>query len=308
MSKKAIVVADDDHVISYLINSLSKYESELHYFKTLKESLELIYKEIPNLIIIETLNLNSQDREIINGLKSDPIFVSTNIVAIVADDFQCKDWKTFLIDDYIRIRDIERDLNMRIELSFERVERMIATNPLTKLPGNLVIEREIQNRLDRGEVFALAYADLDNFKPFNDKYGFSRGDEVIKMLGRLIMNVVRSVQPSGSFIGHIGGDDFVYIMKPELIVQTTEKIIEIFSNLIKNFYDIEDLKQGYIESTDRKGVRQIFPIMSVSVGIASNQYRKFKHFSEIAEAASEMKSFAKRQQHLRYAIDRRKNS
>lgn len=307
MNKKVIVVVDDDAINSYVKNCLSKYEFDIHEFKSLKEALEVIYEEIPNLIIIETLKMKEKEREIINALKADPIFVSTNIVAIVSDDFRCKDWKTFLIDDYIRLKDIERDLSMRIELCFERVERMIATNPLTKLPGNLVIEREIQNRLDRGEIFALAYADLDNFKPFNDKYGFSRGDEVIKMLGRLIMNVVRSEQPLGSFVGHIGGDDFVYIMKPELIVQTTEKIIDIFGNLIKNFYDIEDLKQGYLESTDRKGMKQIFPIMSVSVGIASNQYRKFKHFSEIAEAASEMKSFAKKQTNLRYAVDRRKN-
>lgn len=307
MNKKVIVVVDDDAINSFITNCLSKYEFDIYQFKSLKEALEVVYEEIPNLIIVETLKIKAHEREIINGLKADPIFVSTNIVAIVSDDFRCKDWKTFLIDDYIRLKDIERDLSMRIELCFERVERMIATNPLTKLPGNLVIEREIQNRLDRGEIFALAYADLDNFKPFNDKYGFSRGDEVIKMLGRLIMNVVRSEQPLGSFVGHIGGDDFVYIMKPELIVQTTEKIIDIFGNLIKNFYDIEDLKQGYLESTDRKGMKQIFPIMSVSVGIASNQYRKFKHFSEIAEAASEMKSFAKKQTNLRYAVDRRKN-
>lgn len=133
MNKKVIVVVDDDAINSYVKNCLSKYEFDIHEFKSLKEALEVIYEEIPNLIIIETLKMKEKEREIINALKADPIFVSTNIVAIVSDDFRCKDWKTFLIDDYIRLKDIERDLSMRIELCFERVERMIATNPLTKL-------------------------------------------------------------------------------------------------------------------------------------------------------------------------------
>lgn len=308
MTKKIIVVASNSDILSTIKSRLTKYESQLHHFKTLRESLELIYEDIPNLIILEATNLENHDREIINGMKSDPIFVSMNVIAIVGDDFICDDWKGFLVDDYIRANDLHRDLTMRIELTFERVERMIATNPLTKLPGNLVIEREIQNRLDKGEIFALAYADLDNFKPFNDKYGFSRGDEVIKMVGRLIMNMVRAEQSSGSFVGHIGGDDFVYIMKPELIVPTTERIIEIFRNLVRNFYDLDDLKKGHIESFDRRGNKQIFPIMSLSVGIASNQYRKFRHFSEMAEVASEMKSYAKKQSNTRYAVDRRRDN
>ncbi|MEN2993791.1 MAG: diguanylate cyclase [Thermodesulfovibrio sp.] len=307
MNKKIIVIAKDSEINKLIKKQLFSSNHEIYCFENIKDALQIIYDEIPDLVIVETINNSKIEVSIINGLKSDPIFVSMNVISIVSSDFYSEDWQNFLVDDYIRVDNLSKDLIMRINLCFERLERVIATSPLTKLPGNLVIQKEIQRRLDRGDIFALAYADLDNFKPFNDRYGFSRGDEVIKMLGRLILNIVRAEQPSGSFVGHIGGDDFVYIMDPDKIEETTQKIINIFDNLIKNFYDEEDIRKGYIESIDREGKTHFYPIMTVSVGITSNRYRVFTHFSEMAEVASVMKSVAKKQKDKRYAIDRRRN-
>lgn len=307
MNKKVIVIVKDNEVKKLIKKNFFSYSYEVYYFEDIKDALQIIYDEIPDLVIAEAINNPKIEISIINELKSDPIFVSMNVIAIVSSDFYTEDWQNFLVDDYIRVNNLSEDLLMRINLCFERIERVIATSPLTKLPGNLVIQKEIQKRLNKGDIFALAYADLDNFKPFNDKYGFSRGDEVIKMLGRLILNIVRNEQPSGSFVGHIGGDDFVYIMSPERIEETTQKIINIFDNLIKNFYDEEDLRKGFIESIDREGKIHLYPIMTVSVGITSNRYRIFNHFSEMAEVASVMKSVAKKQKDKRYAIDRRRD-
>ncbi|WP_353684915.1 GGDEF domain-containing protein [Thermodesulfovibrio sp. 3907-1M] len=308
MSKKIIVIVRDYEIKKVIKKALFNFPDEIYYFDEIKEALDVIYDEVPDLVLVEAINNPVIEISIINSLKSDPIFVSMNVIAMVSNDFYTEDWQNFLVDDYIRVNNLEIDLPMRINLSFQRLERVIATNPLTKLPGNLVIQREIQRRLQIGDVFALAYADLDNFKPFNDKYGFSRGDEVIKIVGRLILNIVRTEQPNGSFVGHIGGDDFVYIMSPEKIEETTKKIIDIFNQLVKNFYDEEDLKKGYIESVDRQGNIQIYPIMTISVGITSNQFRVFNHFSEMAEVASAMKSVAKKQKEKRYAVDRRRNN
>ncbi|MCX7723820.1 MAG: diguanylate cyclase [Thermodesulfovibrio sp.] len=307
MNKKIIVVAKDSEIKTLINKQLFSSNYEIYCFEDIKDALEIIYDEIPDLVIVETINNPKIEVSVINGLKADPIFVSMNVISIVSSDFYTEDWQNFLVDDYIRVDSLSKDLTMRINLCFERLERVIATSPLTKLPGNLVIHKEIQRRLDRGDIFALAYADLDNFKPFNDRYGFSRGDEVIKMLGRVILNIVRAEQPSGSFVGHIGGDDFVYIMDPDKIEETTQKIINIFDNLIKNFYDEEDIRKGYIESIDREGKTHFYPIMTVSVGITSNLYRVFTHFSEMAEVASVMKSVAKKQKDKRYAIDRRRD-
>ncbi|MGC8796130.1 diguanylate cyclase [Thermodesulfovibrio sp.] len=307
MSRKIIVILKNKEIKKVVEKILFPLPDEIYYFQDINEALQIIYDEIPDLVVIEAVNDPKIEISIINNLKDDPIFVSMNVIAIVPPDFYIEDWQNFLVDDYIRVDNLKIDLIMRIKLCFERIEKVIATNPLTKLPGNLVIQKEIQKRLNRGDVFALAYADLDNFKPFNDKYGFSRGDEVIKLLGRLILNIVRAEQPNGSFVGHIGGDDFIYIMDPEKIEETTQKIIEIFDSVVKNFYDEEDLKKGYIESVDREGKTRFYPIMTISVGITSNKYRNFRHFSEMAEVASTMKSIAKKQKEKRYAIDRRRS-
>ncbi|GAQ94797.1 diguanylate cyclase (GGDEF) domain-containing protein [Thermodesulfovibrio aggregans] len=306
MTKKIIVIVKSPEIKKVIKKILLDSSYEIYYFEEIREALDIIYDEVPDLVLIEAVNNPFVEVSIINDLKSDPLFVSMNVLAIVSPDFYTEDWQNFIVDDYVRVNELQIDLPMRINLCFERLERVIATSPLTKLPGNLVIQREIQKRLQRGDVFALAYADLDNFKPFNDKYGFSRGDQVIKMLGRLILNIIRSEQPNGSFVGHIGGDDFVYIMSPEKIEETTQKIINIFDNLVINFYDEEDIRKGYIESVDREGKTHLYPIMTVSVGITSNQFRTFKHFSEMAEVASMMKSVAKKQKEKRYAIDRRR--
>lgn len=308
MNRKIIALAKSPEIKKLFHRVLSQLDFEKYIFETTKEALQIIYNEIPDMLLVDMANQHDKDFYVINQLKQDPLFVSMSFIAVVPSDFYFEDWKNFLIDDYVRENLIEKELKMRILLCFERAERIIATNPLTKLPGNLVIQREIQKRIDRDEIFSLAYADLDNFKPFNDKYGFSRGDEVIKMLGRLILNIVRANQPQDSFIGHIGGDDFVYIMHPEKIEKTTVQIIEIFDNLVKNFYDLEDFQRGYIESISRDGKILQFPIMTVSVGITSTKHRKFRHFSEMAEVASMMKAIAKKQKEKRYAIDRRRDS
>ncbi len=306
MSKKIIIIIEDRTLRKKIGKKLASLDYEIYYFEDVKQALDIIYEEIPDLVIFDSINDENMEGSIINQIKSEPLFISMIVISIVSDDFTYEKWDELLIDDYIRVGNLDKELKMRIELSLKRVERMIATNPLTKLPGNLVIQREIQKRLTKEEIFALAYADLDNFKPFNDKYGFSRGDEVIKVLGRIVLNITKSIQPKESFVGHIGGDDFVYIMSPELIEDATKKIIDTFQNLIINFYDLEDIRRGYIESIDRRNETHKFPIMTVSVGITSNKYRRFKHFSEMAEAASQMKSIAKHQKDKRYAIDRRK--
>jgi diguanylate cyclase (GGDEF)-like protein len=186
-----------------------------------------------------------------------------------------------------------------------RSERSVEINPLTRLPGNISINRQIEERMARGEGFAIAYADLDSFKPFNDKYGFGRGDEVIKIAARLILCSVMNWQPRGSFVGHIGGDDFVFVMSDNLIEDACKSVIQAFDQIIPSLYDPEDRARGGIESKDRQGTVRFFPFIGISIGVTGTCYRRFAHFGALIEAASEMKHFAKKNSGSSYSMDKR---
>ncbi|MCX5813526.1 MAG: GGDEF domain-containing protein [Proteobacteria bacterium] len=201
--------------------------------------------------------------------------------------------------------DLEREILPRVELCIIRSERVVEINPLTRLPGNISINKQIQDRLDANEIFALAYLDIDHFKPFNDKYGFSRGDEVIKVVGRLILNIVKNKQAQNSFVGHIGGDDFIYIMNEDIVEETSAEIVGAFNRIIQTFYDPEDREKSCIQSRDRQGNIKIFSFMTVSIGSASNKYGHFVHYGEITEIASKMKTQAKRLKGGGFKMDRR---
>jgi GGDEF domain-containing protein len=167
------------------------------------------------------------------------------------------------------------------------------------------MNRQIQDRLDQKIPFALAYADLDHFKPFNDKYGFSRVDEVIKITGRLMLNIVRNKFSRNTFIGHVGGDDFLCIMDPSLIEEACQELIDAFDQIVPSFYDPEDREGECILSQDREGYARKYPIMGISIGIATAGVGVFTHFGEVTSIASEMKSFAKKEAGSCYRTNKR---
>jgi len=305
---KTVLVVTRDIVLLNIINRLLKDAYRVIDFANIQSSLDYIYNSMPDLLIIDIagdIAVDSASVRILNEMKTDPIFGQLPVLAIFDDKFVMPDWEHLLIDDYLRRSFIEIDFFTKVSLCIYRTERMVEINPLTRLPGNIAIMKQIQKRLDMREIFALAYADLDYFKPFNDKYGFSRGDEVLKMLGRLILNIVKNKQPHGSFIGHIGGDDLVFIMAIEHVEEAAGEIINNFKKIIPTFYDTEDRTKGYIESVNREGVKKKFPMMEISIGIAHNKSREFSHYREIAEAASEMKKYAKREGGGCFKTDRR---
>ncbi|MCX8030073.1 MAG: diguanylate cyclase [Thermodesulfovibrionales bacterium] len=300
-----IVIITNNSAIIKLLQDQLLNKHNLIIFSNIFSALDSIYNSNPEMIIADLCNDDSILITILNDLKSDYIFGQISLIGILPDDFLINSWENLIIDDYIRVGTLEKEINLRIELNFLRTKRIVEVNPLTGLPGNISITNQIKKKIETNEIFAIAYADLDFFKPFNDKYGFSRGDEVIRMLGRLIYNKVREHQPHGSFVGHIGGDDFIYIMDIDLIEETSKNIIENYDKIIPAFYDPADTEKGYIESTNRQGNSEIFPIMSLSIGITHNRYKKFLHYGEVAEKLAEIKSYAKSIKGSYCIVDRR---
>lgn len=297
VSNKQIAVISNNLAVSGVLESTLKSHYDVFIFPTIHSALDFIYNSMPDLVIVEILSAGDTAVKIINDLKSDPLFGQVNILALLPDVFPFASWSDFLVEDYIKASAIQTEIFTRVSLCLARSERVVEVNPLTRLPGNIAITKQIQARLDSGDIFALAYADIDHFKPFNDKYGFSRGDEVIKMVGRLILNTVRNVQPTNSFVGHIGGDDFTFITTCENIDAVAKSVRDNFSIIIQTFYDDEDRNKGCIQSVDREGNKKTFPIMGISIGIAQNMQRKFTHYGEMSEVASEMKKYAKLSQY-----------
>lgn len=305
---KTIVVISRDVSLMEMARSISGCEENIVAFDTVQSALDYIYNSIPNLVVIDMLSADLLSVRLLNTLKSDPIFGQLPVIAIIDDDSGILNWEEIVVEDFVRKSDLLNDLKMRLNLCLTRSERIVEINPLTRLPGNISINKQIQERIDRKMDFAFAYADLDNFKPFNDSYGFSRGDDIIKMTARIILNIVKNGQGVGSFVGHIGGDDLVFIVDRTRAETISQEIIDSFDRIIPTFYDPEDRRKGHIESVDRQGVKRTFPIMTISIGITFNRPHHVTHYGQITQLAADMKKQAKRHHTSCYSIDKRQSS
>jgi len=208
--------------------------------------------------------------------------------------------------DEVMSREIEGDeLNLRLDLVLRRADRDVAVHPTTRLPGTVMIERDIQERMRHEEAFGVCYADLDHFKEFNDRYGYGSGDRVIFLLSKILRDSVRALSPNG-FVGHIGGDDFIYNVPLSDVDRVGDLIIQTFDELIPYQYTEEDRRAGYFLGKDRRGAVHRIPLMTLSIGVVTNQFLDLGHTAQVSELAAEMKSYAKSLPGSKYVVDRRK--
>jgi len=211
----------------------------------------------------------------------------------------------------IRNQDELGDLSLAFEEMAKRLKRLeemyLDASPLTRLPGGVAIENIVKKRLLDGSSLAFCLLDLANFKSFNDRYGYARGNEVIQETARIITNVVEELGGGGDFIGHIGGDDFVIITTADRYEKICRAIIEAFDKEILNFYDSEDRKRGHILAKTRQGKKISFPIMTVSIAVVTNQLRRLQNYIHVGEIAAELKNYAKSFSRSTYVADRRRD-
>ncbi len=200
-----------------------------------------------------------------------------------------------LAEDFIRMAKRLKELE---QISLD-------ASPLTRLPGNIAIEQVLVRRLDEGAPFAVCYADLDNFKAYNDRYGYIRASELIKASGEIIHETAHALNGRDAFVGHVGGDDFVMVVAPEKAAEVCKGVINKFDRMIPGFYSPEDRAVGAIEGKDRYGVHRRFPIMTISISIVICQKGAYDSAVSIAKAAAEMKDNLKGKAGSNYSINRR---
>ncbi len=273
-----------------------------------KEFIQNLYNEIPECIVIDLESCSSEIfKRTLKSIKKMGFLLEVPILILCSKErLNSLDFTQLQVDDFLVYPLDEMVCIKTLEIIRARSKRTLDANPLTKLPGNTSIITRIQELIEEKKDFALGYVDLNNFKAYNDKYGFARGDDVIRMVARILVNLVNQI-PKNTFVGHIGGDDFVFIVPPEDAKALAERIISFFDEIIPSFYDEEDLQAKRIVSTDRQGNIKEFPIMTIGIAIVLNTDRyRFSHYGEIAKVAAELKAFVKKQRDISsYIIDRR---
>jgi len=211
-------------------------------------------------------------------------------------------------DEVVREHLDASEVKIRLDAMLRRSDRDLYVHPSTRLPGAIEIEAEIGRRLALDVHFATCYADLDHFKEFNDRYSYYEGDRVIRILAQILHDVVKGVCHEEGFVGHIGGDDFIFIIPMEAINETCEEIVNIFDTLIPYQYSEQDRRAGYFFGKDRRGQLHRVPLMTVSIGVVTNERRRFTHAAQVSALATEMKSYAKTLPGSVFSIDRRTDS
>lgn len=294
-----------------LINNVKEmFKSEKGYrFKNVKtKGIEQALKNIPELIIINEENIDVPIIDICNAIRTDDDNSITPIIVISPkaekehriEILQCaveyyiktpadKDYLYYTIKNILRLININRRVS-----------------PLTGLPGNVQIHAELKKRLSNKEDFAVLYIDLDNFKAYNDVYGFLKGDEIIKFTAKVILKHVHSQCDESSFVGHIGGDDFIAIVSQTETEEVCQNIIAEFDKEVGKYFTEADLEKGYLEVANRKNVIEEFPLTSISIGVVMVETKKFHNILEIGEVGAQVKHIAKTIMGSSYAIDRRK--
>ncbi len=308
MRKEKILTIDDDPDILDVLNlTLSEHYTVISAPNG-KEGLEMVKLKAPDLVITDYMMPVMTGPQFVRELRKD-VLLSHLPVIMLTGKGDTKDMVTGIeagADDYL-IKPFEPEaLLARIRMILKRTIRSLDANPLTRLPGNASIMDELQNRIDSGKLFAVGYADLDKFKIFNDKYGFERGDEIIRATARILLDATQTGAGPEGFVGHIGGDDFVFICDDDKADAVSQKIIDAFDLAAPAFYSEEDRQAGFIMGKDRQGNPTTATFVAISIGIVSNRGQNINHVAQVGEIGAELKKYAKSVGKSNFVRDQRK--
>jgi diguanylate cyclase (GGDEF)-like protein len=303
-----VLVVDDDLDIARFIEINLRLEGfDVLLAHDGEEALAVIAEHMPDLAVLDVMMPRIDGVELCRRLRSDPLTASLPVIMLTAKSLSADKvvGLTAGADDYIIKPFDTLELVARVRSTLRRNAEMRAVSPLTGLPGNHRINEEIAARAAGDQPFAVCHVDLDNFKAFNDRYGWLRGDDVITLLAAALKQAGAEVNEGAPFIGHVGGDDFVVICSPDDVEQFTTRTLHLFDSGVRALHDPEDVTNDFISIVDRQGNERRFPLVSVSIGVAMTGRRTFRDHREIVAVATEMKGVAKGTVGSAVAIDRR---
>ena len=308
MVQEIYIIDNNNELIENLKQSF-KRELDEYKFKSLQTSeIELALRNIPALIIIDEDTADANIVEFCKSIRSNEDNSITPIVVVSSnrDRQHVIDVLKTDVEYYIKKPIDEEFFYYTIKNIVDLLTKNRRISPLSGLPGNVQIQAEMKKRLLNKDKFAILYFDLDNFKAYNDVYGFSNGDEIIKFTARTITKHIHQIENSDSFVGHIGGDDFVAISSQTDYDLVCQNIIAEFDKFAVDFYNDVDAERGFVEVANRRGIIEQFPLTSISIAVLEIDSKIYKTTLEIGEVASQIKHKAKAVLGSTYVINKRR--
>ena len=307
MSERVLVADDDPDILTVVKINFELDGFEVETAVDGEDALQKASANPPNVIVLDIMMPRMDGLTALHRLRNQASTANVPIILLTARGLPEDRVRGLELgaDDYITKPFDITELAARVRAVVRRTQAARDLSPLTGLPGNFKITAEIEDSIRQARDFALVHGDLDNFKAFNDHYGFMRGDEVIRFCASCLGEAAESLGIKDAFVGHIGGDDFVIIIPPDTSEAFCKEVIARFDDGILDLYDTADALRGYIEVIDRRGERYAFPVVSLSLCVASTDVRDINTQWEASAIAVEMKEFAKKQPGSTYRIDRR---
>lgn len=303
-----VLVADDDHDIARFVElNLDLEGFEVEVVHDGRAALESALRRPPDLVLLDVMMPYLDGVEVLRRLRANAATAATPVVLLTAKSMSADKvvGLTAGADDYIVKPFDTLELIARVHTTLRRTAEVRSTSPLTGLPGNHRIDLEITARAEAGTPYAVCHVDLDEFKSFNDAYGFLRGDRLLLALSACLQSAAAAVGEPPVFIGHVGGDDFIAVCTPSQAEPLGGHLVTSWDREVCGHYDDTDLARGWLEVVDRRMELRRHPIVSVSVGVAWSLGSSGRDRRAVVEAAAEMKSVAKRKPGSFVAVDRR---
>lgn len=304
-----IYIIDDDESSIVVFRELFKEDSEYKFTSVKSNEIDNALKNIPTIFIINEDAVDINVLDLCKKIRSDEDNSITPIIVVSSNPDQFH--RTKILNEAVEYY-IKKPVNAQyLYYTIKNLCRLLNINrrisPLTGLPGNVQIHAELKKNISNKEDFSVLYLDLDNFKAYNDVYGFLKGDEIIKFTADTIIKCVHSYVTNGAFVGHIGGDDFVAIVPVLECDEICQTIIAHFDTEVIKFFTEEDVQKGYIEVANRRGIIEQFPLTSISIGVVEADKGRFSNILEIGEIGAQVKHMAKSVIGSTYVIDKRKD-
>jgi PleD family two-component response regulator len=292
-----ILVCDDEpHIVQILKFTLEREGYQVFTAENGKVALDKAREVQPHLVLLDVMMPVMDGYEVCRKMREDFKMNQIPIIMLSAkgDDRARVVGLEGGANDYLVKPYSNDELLLRVKNVLEWNIKQKEANPLTGLPGNTAIERELKTRINRREDYAFLYIDIDNFKAFNDYFGYQKGDEIITHLANVLTKSVEKLGVKEDFIGHIGGDDFVLITDPSRGQFMAKYIIDEFDKGSLFLLGPEDVKRGYFEVRNRQGEIARISLMSITIALVLSKDNNIQHFAEINDIASELKKYGKK--------------